>query len=193
MPPRGLLACDNQFGEGYSGRMIKVAFAATDATLVAVGSLVSWTGGSLDSAGKVPLVTLATPTTNVALAGAIQNFDPERDGNWTQYFRAANQLKFGFIPADPKCLYQIQEDGDGGNIDPATDIGSNIALTTEAINTLGFSTQQLDSSTAAVTATLPIRLHNVVDREDNDGTSASTNATWIVSLNVPHELAALGL
>jgi len=190
--PRGFLACDNQFGGEYTGRMRKVAFLAADAAATFIGSMVEFTGASLDSAGKIPIVTLAAPGVTTGLAGAIQNFDPERDGNWTNYGREANQLKAAYIPMDAKCFYQVQEDGDAGNIDVDTQLFNNIDLTAEVGVVTGQSTQELDSSTAASTATLPLRLENVVEREDNDGTSASTNATWIVSLNGPQELATTG-
>lgn len=47
-------------------------------------------------------------------------------------------------------------------------------------NTTGFSATELDSSTAAVTATLDCQIMRLADREDNE---IGTNAKWLVKLN----------
>ena len=189
--PRGFRPVDNQFGGEYTGRRIKVAFDAADATAAFNGSLVKFTGASLED-GKIPVVTLASPA-DVRIAGAIMDFEPERDGDWTTYYRKASTQKIAYIPADPKCLYQVQEDSDGGNIDVTTQIGNNVDFTAEVGDTVrGFSTMELDSSTAANTATLPLRLHSVVEVEKNSGSSTDSNATWIVSINQVAELDTTG-
>ena len=190
--PSGFLACDNIFGGEYTGRLIKVAFASTDAVAAFKGSLVKFTGASLNSEGKIPVVEVASPG-DVDLAGAIQQFEPERDGNWTEYARPANTEKVAYIPADPKCLYQVQEDSVGGNIDVTAQIGNNVDFTAESsTSVLGISNMQLESASAANTATLPLRLKSVVEREDNSGLSSDANATWIVTLNPGAELTTLG-
>ena len=143
--PRGFRPVDNQFGGEYTGRRIKVAFDAADATPAFNGSLVKFTGASLED-GKIPVVTLASPA-DVRIAGAIMDFEPERDGDWT------------------------------------AEVGDTVR---------GFSTMELDSSTAANTATLPLRLHSVVEVEKNSGSSTDSNATWIVSINQVAELDTTG-
>ena len=189
--PHGFLAVDNIFGGEYTGRLVPVAFLDTDATAAFKGSLVKFTGASLND-GDIPVVTLASPG-DQKLAGAIQQFDPERDGNWTNYHRLASTQKIAYIPADPKTLYQVQEDSDGGNIDTATAIGQNVNFTAEAGDTvLGTSTMELDSGTAANTATLPIRLQHVQRKIENTGVSTDTNANWIVTINQTAELNTTG-
>lgn len=188
---RGFRPVDNIFGGEYTGRTQEVAFAAADVTAAFNGSLLVFTGASTNN-GTIPVVTVATGASlDAQIAGAVVRFAPEVDGDWTNYHRLASTLKRAFIPSDPKCLYQVQEDSVGGDIDTATAIGQNVDFTVEVGDAqTGYSTMELDSSSAAATATLPIRLHNIVDREDVDGTSA--NATWIVSINLSAELDTLG-
>lgn len=189
---QGFRPVDNMFGGGYTGRLKKVAFAAGDSTAAFKGSLVKYTGASLDSDGKVPVVTLASPS-DTKLAGAVVSLEPQRAGNWNTYHRAASTEVIAYIPADPKTLYQCQEDSVGGNISPSTGIGQNVNFTAESGSTVtGMSTMELDSSTAADTAALPIRLESVVERSDIDGTSSDSNATWIVSINQTAELNTTG-
>lgn len=180
--PSGFMAC-NHLGTAYTPPLMRVAFAAGDATAAFVGSLVKLTG-AVDTDGYTPVVTLASPA-DTKLAGAIQAFDPQRAGNWTTYYRTASTRMYAYIPRDPECLYMVQEDSVGGNIAVATAIGQNIDFTAESGNTTtGRSTMQLDSSTpAASTAALPIRLVQPIMRADNDPTSAGSNGCWIVKIN----------
>lgn len=188
---QGFRPVDNLFGEGYSGRMREVAFASGDATAAFKGSLVKLTGASLDD-GKTPVVTLASPA-DTKIVGAVVSFEPQRGGEWETYYRKASTELRAYIPADPKCLYMVQEDSDGGNIDTSTAIGQNCDFTAESGDTsTGMSTMELDSSTAANTAALPLRLQAVVDRVDNSGASADSNAAWIVSINQTAELNTTG-
>jgi hypothetical protein len=165
----------------YTGAMKKVAFASGDATAAFLGSMVKYTGASVTVNGEViPVVTLASPA-DTKLAGAIQYFDPQRSGSWTTFNRTASTQVIGYIPADPYAYYQVQEDSVGGNISLSTNIGNNCDFTAESGSTVtGYSTMQLDSSTAANTNTLPLRLVAPAPRADNDSTSA--NATWIVTI-----------
>jgi len=189
--PQGFLAVDNQFGAGYSGRLKEVAFASGDAVAAFKGSLVKYTGASLND-GKIPVVELADPA-DTKLAGAIQAFEPQRAGDWTTYYRKASTEVIAYIPEDPKTLYLCQEDSDGGNIDTSTAIGQNIDFTAESGDTVtGVSTQELDSGSAADTNTLPLRLQAVVNRIDNTGESTDSNAQWIVSINQTAELNTTG-
>ncbi len=189
--PAGFQPVDNLSGGGWTGRTRKVAFASGDSTAAFIGSLVKYSGASINN-GEIPVVTLASPA-DTKIVGAIVGFEPQRGGDWTTYHRLASTEVIAYIPADPKTLYQVQEDSDGGNIATSTAIGQNCDFTAESGSTVtGFSTMELDSSTAANTAALPLRLHSVVERVDNDGVSTDTNATWIVSINQTAELNTTG-
>lgn len=180
--PAGFQPCTS-FGVAYTPPLMRVAFAAGDATAAFKGSLVKLTG-AVDTDGVTPVVTLAAPA-DTKIAGAVVAFEPQRAGNWTTYYRTASTRQYAYIPRDPNTLYMVQEDSVGGNIAVSTAIGQNIDFTAESGNTTtGFSTMQLDSSTpAASTAALPIRLVQPINRADNDPTSAGSNGCWIVKIN----------
>jgi hypothetical protein len=180
--PAGFQACTS-FGVAYTPPLMRVAFAAGDSVAAFKGSMVILTG-AVDTDGVTPVVTVAA-TTDDKLAGAVQSFDPQRAGNWQTYYKPASTRMYAYIPRDPRCLYMIQEDSVGGNIPVTTAIGQNCNFITEVGNTItGVSTEQLDSSTAANTATLPLRLVQPINRADNDPTSAGSNGGWIVALNL---------
>lgn len=181
--PAGFQVVGHQGVGAYNGQWKKVCFATGDATPAFLGSMVKYTGASVTYQQEViPVVTLAVSADYAFLAGAIQSFEPERTGDWTNYARTANEFKVAYLPADKNAYYQIQEDSVGGNISQATNMGNNCDFTAEVGDTVtGYSTMQLDSNTAANTATLAVRLVAPVPRVDNDPTSA--NAVWIVTLN----------
>ena len=188
---RGFQAVDNLSGAGYSGRLKKVAFASGDSTAAFKGSLVKYTGASLNN-GEIPVVTLASPA-DTKLVGAIVSFEPQRGGNFNTYHRTASTERIAYIPADPKTLYMVQEDSVGGSMSTSAVIGQNVDFTAESGSTVtGYSTMELDSSTVADTAALPIRLQNVVERSDNLGGTGDSNAAWIVSINQTAELNTTG-
>lgn len=181
--PAGFQVVGQQGVGAYTGAWKKVCFATGDSTAAFLGSMVKYTGASVTYLGEViPVVTLASPA-DTKLAGAIQSFDPQRSGSWTTFNRLASTFTVGYLPADPYAYYQIQEDSVGGNISLSDDISNNCDFTAESGSTVtGYSTMQLDSSSAANTNTLPIRLVTIAPRADNDSTSA--NATWIVTINL---------
>jgi len=89
----------------------------------------------------------------------------------------------------PDVLYEVQEDAGGGAL-AITDIGINAAvLATAGSTTTGRSAMELDSSTAATTATLPLKIVDFVQRPDNE--IGSVGARWIVRLNDTHFTAAV--
>ena len=182
--PKGFQLVQGEGVNAYNGKMQAVVFAAAQADATFVGSLVKYTGSQLyvDNYGWCPAVELADPA-DTQLAGAVVNFEYEASDFETRY-RKASTLKVAFIPADASAVYEVQEDSDGGSIDPLTNTGNNVDFTAEAGDTqTGLSTMQLDSSTAANTAALPIRLIQYVSRADNEGGAASTNAKWLVKIN----------
>jgi len=194
--PRGFTLVQNQSTGAFNTKLEAVAFVATDATPAFQGSMVVYTGDQVEveQYGLVPVVTLAAGAASTAqLAGAIQTFEYEAS-DWDTRYRAANTLKVGFLPADKNAEYEVQEDSDGGSIDPATNTGNNVDFTVESGNTLtGVSTMELDSSTAANTATLPLRLVKYISRADNETGASSTNAKWIVRVNLDAYSNALGV
>jgi len=180
--PFGFLPC-TKFGAPYNGALQRVYFASTDATASFKGSLVKLTGAVAPD-GYTPVVTVASPG-DAKIAGAIVNFAPQIDGNFTVYNRPANTAGYGFIPRDPQMFYLVQEDSVGGNIPVTTAIGQNCNFTAESSTASnGNSNMQLQSSSAANTNTLPIRLIGPSLQSVNDPTTASSNGNWIVMINL---------
>jgi hypothetical protein len=136
--------------------------------------------GSADTDGEVPTVVKATA--GDAIRGVIVGFEPDPDG-LSSIYRAASTNRYCWVNEDPNILLACQEDSVGGAL-AATDVGNNIDLTDAGVDTTrGTSGMELDSSTAATTNTLSLRLEKIVPRPDN---ALGTNAEWIVSVNL-HE------
>lgn len=100
---------------------------------------------------------------------------------------AANTADTILVTTAKDIIFEMQEDSVGsGGTDQNASGYLNIAATNlniEIINatpnsTTGLSTMELDSSTAATTATLPLRLLGLVDRPDN---ALGANARWLVT------------
>lgn len=89
---------------------------------------------------------------------------------------------------DPNVLFEIQDNG--LSVIGATSMSKNFSFTvTNPTAPQQNSASVLLNSSAAVTATLPLRLMGAVQRDDNDITSV--NAKWLVKFNV-HELGSVG-
>ena len=180
--PFGFMPC-TKLGAPYNGALMRVYFPSTDATAAFKGSLVKLTG-AVASDGFTPVVTVASPSDG-KIAGSVVSFAPQIDGNFTVYNRPASTAGYAFIPRDPSMFYMVQEDSVGGNIAVTTAIGQNCDFTAESSTaTNGVSNMQLDSSTAANTNTLPIRLIGPSLQTNNDPTTASSNGNWIVAINL---------
>lgn len=180
--PAGLKAC-NLNGSSYNIPLRQVYFAAGDATPCYLGSIVKLTGATAPD-GVTPVVTLASPG-DTKLYGAIQAFAPQRAGNWNTYYRAASTAMYASVPRAPQQIYMAQEDSVGGNIPLTTAIGQNVEFIAGTDSTVtGQSGIMLDSSTAANTNTLTLRLVAPVPRADNDTASTNSYANWYVTINL---------
>lgn len=88
------------------------------------------------------------------------------------------------VATDPFLLMEVQEDGVGGQLALA-DVNLNIeVIDGGGSTTTGLSGHEIDTSTAATTNTLPLRIVALVDRADNQLGSVDTtkpNARWLVT------------
>ena len=80
-------------------------------------------------------------------------------------------------------LYRIQEDSVGNDIE-ITEAGLNCNVIVGTGSDVTGSAMELDSTSAASTSTLNVRLHHVYDAPDN---ALGTNAEWVVSINASQE------
>ena len=96
-------------------------------------------------------------------------------------YGAASTLRRVIVADDPTLLFEIQEDADGGALALAA-VGQNadivVASGSTATRTSGV---ELDSSTAATTDTLVLKIIEFVHRADNE--PASANAKVLVAIN----------
>jgi len=181
--PSGLAAVGTLSGSDYHGKLRRVTFAAGDAVAAFVGDLVKLTG-TVDATGKKPVVAQSAAAD--ASIGVIASFVPIEgdEGSLTTNYRVASTAQDALIYWGQDVLYTMQEDSDGNAIE-ITEAGFNCNVIVGSGSTItGISGMELDSTSAANTSTLNMRLHRVDDKVDN---ALGDNANWVVSINASQE------
>lgn len=177
-------------GSDYHGKLRRVSFAAGDAVACFIGDLVKLTANATAD-GKTPVV--AQSGVGDISVGVLVSLEPDTtdEGSLSApNFRSASTLRFGQVAFGSDVLYSIQEDSVGNSM-PITDAGLNADVIIAAGNTTtGASGMEIDSTTAATTNTLVLRLHHVEDKIDN---RLGDNANWIVSINLSDDRATTGV
>lgn len=185
-------------GAPWNGQATVYAVATNEGTAIGVGDLVKLNGGT--DANGVRTVSRIAATTDAAV-GVMVGVKPYPglktmlSGGATptldlpQYAPAsAGVVKYIFVVDDDDVLFEAQEDGAGTPIAFAS-VGLNVSPTVAAASTTtGISTIQLDSDTVSTVGTLPLKLIEFVQAEDN--TQGAAGARWIVKIN-SHQLAGL--
>ena len=172
-------------GSAWSGQMNRYFVPTADATAIGIGDLVKISG--LASVNGVRGVTKASVGDAVVGAVVGVSFNPLNLN--TPVFRAANANiidggQYVFVADDPNTVYEAQVAG----ALLAADVGLNANHVDAGVSTTtGLSGQSVDGSTKAVTATLTLKVLDIVQREDNE--SFSTLAKVRVKIN-NHQLAA---
>jgi hypothetical protein len=170
-------------GADYHGKMRKVGFAVGDAVACFVGDLVKLTG-TVDATGKYPIV--AQSAAGDASWGVLVSLDitPSNEGTLTTPLtRAASTVRTGRVCVGQDVLYRIQEDSVGNAIE-ITEAGLNCNVIVGTGSNVTGSAMELDSTSAANTSSLNVRLHHVYDAPDN---VLGNNAQWVVSINASQE------
>lgn len=167
-------------GSPFNGQVTRYYVTAGDATAIFIGDLVKIDGGS-DGNG-VRSVTQAAATQ--AVCGPVVSFAVNPDNlNVSGIYRAASTARYVYVADDPNILCEVQANG----VVPTADVGSNANIVVGAgSTTTGASGMQLDYSTTGTTATLPLKIIELVQRPDND--ISSTNAKFLVKIN-NHQLS----
>jgi len=181
--PNGLTPIGTLSGSDYHGKMRRVAFAAGDAVAAFVGDLVKLTG-TVDATGKIPVV--AQSAAGDASIGVLVSLDVDAsdEGNlMTPLTRATLTARTGQVLFGQDVLYKMQEDSVGNAIE-ITEAGLNCNVIVGTGNDVTGSAMELDSTSAAGTSTLNLRLHHVFDSPDN---VLGDNANWVVSINASQE------
>ena len=174
----------NRDGSPYNGATLRGVFAAGDATATFIGDAVSLAGTSIDG-----YPTLAQSAAGAPVLGIVTAFEANPDGLSDQYRKASTQRFCQYVPVD-STYFEVQSDDDTTAL-AITDVGLNANFIVGTGDTsYGVSAMELDSSTAATTATLDLQIVSLVDRADNllAGTG-STNKNAIVKFNDPQSVA----
>ena len=169
----------------FNGRVNLYAIPAADGTATFVGDVVKL-GGTADADGVATVAQAAAGNTPV---GVIVGFIPDYSNLALQH-RLASTLRYCWVADDPDLVFEMQEDAVGGALALAS-VGLNADIIVGAgSTTTGQSGMQLDTSTAAVTATLVVQIIGFVQRPDNE--VATANAKVLCKWNV-HQYKSVGV
>lgn len=197
--PQGLTPRRYRNGSPWMGAARHYYRPASDTNPLYIGDPVVITAGS-DPNG-FPSCVRATAGTGNRITGAVVGFRPNStlvSGSASNAL-AASTAGYVIVADDPALLFEIQESAatDGAALTAAA-MGKNANLTSavagNAFNGSGF---QLDSTSAATTNTLQVRIVEAERRIDNSiiGTNGSPGAAyskWLVAINQPTETGAAG-
>lgn len=183
--PMGLSPKEYLDGSSWNGATHLYCILQADGSAYAIGDPVTL-GGSGDDNG-IPNVVLATAGTGNAITGVVVSAGGLKNGG---FMADPTNLNTTVIPAtktknyyvmvcdDPNVLFEVQEDSVGNNL-AKTDLGNNFNLVS-GTNSGYMSGWMLDSSTAATTATLQLKLVRLAQRSDN---AIGQYGKWLVKIN----------
>ena len=172
----------NKNGAVETGQVTRYYVPASATTAVGVGDAVV-RNGTANTIDGVPQVISYEDAGGARMTGSVVGveFDPT---DLETTYRKAGTGRYVFVADAPNQDFIIQADGAVA----VTDIGLNadVVFTHPLVTNYGTSGMELDSSSLATTATLPLkvkRLHNVSENE------FGTNSVVVVSINNHTEAA----
>jgi hypothetical protein len=175
--PNGLWPRRYLNGAPWTGKASRYYIPSSDSGgNYGLGDLVK-IAGSADANGVMSVT--GNVSAHDAVIGVIVAVEPVTADSLV--YRADDTERYVFVADDPQLLFSVQEDS-AGNALTADSVGSNcdlIGFHTPSTVT-GYSTVELDSDTAAGTATLDVLIYGL-DR--TPGNAIGTNARWLVRLN----------
>ena len=178
--PSGLTPIGTLTGADWRGKLRRMQFAsAGDAVACFIGDRVKLTG-TTDATGKLPVIAQCALTD--AAIGVLVGLEPNGadEGSLSKIHRLASTERVALVAVGGDILYSVQEDSVGNDIE-ITEIGWNAEIIVGTGNALtGISGSEIDSTSAANTDSLAVRLHYLIDSPDN---ALGTNANWAVTLN----------
>ena len=168
-------------GGVYTGGQSRYRIAANYATSIFQGDMVAQvTGGGVEvhaDGGTVPIV---------GVFNGCQYTDPTTSEQvYTNYYPASTNASdiIAFVIDDPNVVYEIQADA----AFPVADLFGNfdIVYTSSGSTVTGISGAELEVSTGATTATLPIKAIDIsTDPENSDVSSANTNVLVVIQNSI---------
>ena len=174
--PSGFRPVGHLSGGGFTGRVRKY-YSVNDNLFL--GDLVEKEAtGTASGSGGYPGVDRMDSGTADILVGCVVGWEINPDSLNAMHHAASATLAV-YINDDPMTIYEGQCDGTLA----VTDIGLNADVTLGAgSTTTGASGMEIAASGAATTIATPLKIMGLVEREDNDVSSA--NANWLVMLNL---------
>jgi len=147
-----------------SGSSRTYTVLAADAVAVFMGDFVTHQGAAAIGADGVYHPVVAQSAAADKVTGFVMSVSNSRDYE-NQIYRTASTLRNVEVCDDPYALFEIQASGTV----TAAMIGYNADIVVGSGSTFtGLSGMELDVSTVANTATLPLRIVGIVPREDNE-------------------------
>ena len=182
--PFGAKPVGTVVGSPYQGKVTHYKIKNAYATSIFYGDLVKWGDDNPNTTIQKDTGTTACTPIGVFLGCAYT--DPTT-GQFTpnQYFPASVAADdiVAYVATDPFVLMQMQSD----EALTQDDLGKNFAIVqTAGTTTIGTSKNAVDGSTAATTATLPLKLVDFVDGPDS--AIGDTYTDVLVMFNVGHQL-----
>lgn len=178
----GLKPLRYRSGAPYNGACNRYYIAAGEGNNIFIGDVVarSGSGGSVDGLpGVVRHTAGAGSSAGDGPLGVVVGFENLTSDNLSRTYRPASTEGYLLVADDPDLVFEVQEDSVGGALDQDS-IGLNANIIIGTGNTLtGTSAVELDSNTAATTATLDLRIEGLSQRPGND---LGANANWLVTL-----------
>lgn len=184
-------------GSAWNGQVNRYMISASDASATNVGDLVQLSGDAAlvdeDGVGVYPAVKRLASGTAAPIVGAIVGFEPDYSNLNAPNYRAASTRRVVLVADAADTIFAAPQDGVGGVV-AAASVGLNAAVNLGTAGTSGgyASGMSVDSSTVAVTSTLPVQIMGVTASPDNDETSTSRPAELLVRINT-HQYGAAGL
>lgn len=169
----------NRDGSPYNGGTLRCVIPSGDTTAVFIGDAVELAGSSDTGYPSVNQCAAGDP-----VFGVVTAFEANPDDLGAQYRKASTERFCQVAPAE-STYFEVQEDAVGGAL-AATDVGLNANFVVgSGDTTYGRSGMELDSSSAATTATLDCQIVGFIDREDNE--IGSANAKVLIRFNDPQQ------
>lgn len=184
-------------GSPWSGTVNRYMISASEASATNVGDFVQLgTDAALvdtQGPGVYPAVSRIGSGTAVPIVGVIVGFEPDYSNLNTPNYRAASTRRVALVADATDLIFEGPQDGVGGVV-AAASVGLNVAINLGTAGTSGAyaSGMSVDSSTVAVTATLPLQIVGVTNAPDQDVTSTTRPAAMLVRINT-HAFKAAGL
>ena len=181
--PMGLSPVKTITGAPYNGQARVYAILAADTNGYAIGDPVASVAGGGDASGNA---AITIGVAGAAIRGVIVGLADRKDafvkvGNLDSIVRPAAAQStdwYALVVDDPTVIFEIQEVNSGTPL-AAADIGLNANFVAGANNGF-YSGFTLDNATELGTATLNLKILELVQRADNEIGAA---AKWLVKIN----------